>query len=90
METTKTECYRCKFLDRYYVKGIKEFQKTNCGWCCKKQETVAIHNGCKEFSVKQTHKRNERLLRFYLNDLLTEISEIRKIIEEETSENKEL
>lgn len=90
METTKTECYRCKFLDRYYIKGVKEFKKTNSGWCCKKQKTVEIHNGCEDFNARSKRKRNERLLRFYLNDLLTEISEIRKIIEAENREDEEL
>ena len=31
MENTKNECYRCKFLDRYYTKEIKEFQKNKIG-----------------------------------------------------------
>lgn len=90
MENTKNECYRCKFLDRYYTKEIKEFQKTKLGWCCKKQETVTIHNSCEYFFAKQKQKRSMGLLRFCLNDLLTEISEIRKIIEAENSEDKEL
>lgn len=90
MENKKKECYRCKYLDRYYTKGIKEYQKTRFGWCCKKQESVTIHNGCENFFAKPKQTRNMRLLRFCLNDLLTEISEIRKIIEAENGENKEL
>ena len=27
------ECYRCKYFDKYYVKGVKQFVPTKCGWC---------------------------------------------------------
>ena len=38
---------------------------------------------CDNFAPAQKDKRSDRLLKHCLNDLLTEISEIRKVIESE-------
>lgn len=76
------KCYNCGYLDRYYTKGIKKFDKTKLGWCCKKLNTVTTDGGCEDFKYKKKPRRN-RMLKLALNDLLIEISEIRKVLEAE-------
>ena len=76
-------CYACKNFERYYVKGIKQFNKTKVGWCCHKGEVVNAVDGCGEFAIKTTWKSYRKAVKNCLNDMLTEISEMRKIVEEE-------
>lgn len=79
----KGQCFQCRYCDRYYVKEIKSFKKINLGWCCQNRYTVDIHAHCDKFLQKKKNIVNTKLLKHYLSDLLTEISEIRKIIEDE-------
>ena len=89
METESKKCYRCKNLDRYYTKEVKRFCKTKFGWCSEKQDTVQIQGCCDKFIFNPKSKKSNRMICHYLNDLLTEISEIRKVIEEENGETDE-
>ena len=77
-------CSQCKYFDRYYTKGVKQFNKTNFGWCTRKHECVSIHDCCERYKegVRDRDITNSRL-KVSLNDLLTEISAIRMVIEEE-------
>lgn len=81
MEKGKGQCYDCKYLDRYFTKGIKQFNKTGYGWCCSKCCTVTVHDSCNNYKYRDRQKRSKLLIRYYLNDLLTEISAIRTVIE---------
>lgn len=90
MDEGRGLCYKCKHLIKYYTKGVKRFNGTKYGWCCKRRGNVNIHDGCENYELKPKSKKKNRLfLRYYLNDLLTEISEIRKIAEVERSEREE-
>ena len=42
----KNRCYRCKHMDRYYVKETTCYRKTRFGRCRKRDENVGIHDGC--------------------------------------------
>ena len=83
MENDKNECFRCQNFDRYFTKGVKRFNEAKCGWCCKKTDVVNIHDSCSLFVLKTHSRKRVRLLCYYLNDILTEISEIRYMIEGE-------
>ncbi len=83
-------CFRCKYLDRYYTKELKKFSKTPLGWCRQKRETVSVKCRCEKFSVRIPKKIPGVVLKRCLNDLLTEISEIRKMIEAEKNENEDM
>lgn len=83
MGRVKETCSGCKFCDRYYIRGVKKFNKINFGWCCQNHKTVDVHENCKKFECKTKSVKSKRLLRYYLSDILTEISEIRRMIEEE-------
>lgn len=84
MDRNNIQCSGCRFCDRYYIKGVKEFKKINYGWCCQRRCTVEVHESCQKFERNVKKVKSKRLLRCYLSDILTEISEIRKIIEEES------
>lgn len=83
-------CYRCKYLDRYYTKELKKFSKTPLGWCRQNRKIVSVKYRCEKFSVRIPKKIPGLILKHCLNDLLTEISEIRKVIEAEKNESEDL
>ncbi len=35
-------CSRCKYLERYYTKGVNRFDKTYFGLCRKRRESVNV------------------------------------------------
>lgn len=86
MKEESKKCCRCKYFDKYYTKEIKHFRPTKWGWCCQKRDNVNMHCGCENFLFKPLSKRSNRLLLYCLNSLLTELSEIRKVLETENDE----
>lgn len=90
MENKSDKCYNCKYFDRYYTKGIKKFDRTEFGWCCKKIQTIKSDEACGSFIFKSKNKRSRILLELCLNDLLTQITEIRNVLEEDADDGKEL
>lgn len=89
MEEKQGKCFRCCFFDRYYTREEKHFQRTACGWCGYKEECVSSSETCKAFKKKRGHKRPKRVILLYLHDLLTEISEVRKLIEDDKFDDEE-
>lgn len=89
MENENQRCYRCKFFERYYFKGNKRYNKTKFGWCRCANRNVKATDGCENYCYKSVKKGGRFLLRNCLNDLLTEISEIRKLIEDDFDETDE-
>ena len=87
-ETQKNLCYRCKHIDKFYVKEIKRYVPFGMGWCSVRQETVDIHDGCEKFCLRQLNRKNKKLIYNALNSILTDLSAIRQIIEEEQKENE--
>ena len=79
-------CSRCKYLDRYYIKGVTRFSKTEYGWCSKKRESIKISQACEQYEQRKNIGKVSRRVKVCLNDLLTEITEIRKMIEAEQNE----
>lgn len=90
METESKQCYRCKYPDRYYTKEVKRFCKTKFGRCREKRAEMNIHESCERFEQRASVRGRPKLLKNYLNDLLTEITEIRKVLEEEKDEREEM
>lgn len=93
MKEESKQCYRCRYFDKYYTKEVKRFRPTKWGWCCQKCDSVNMHYGCEKFLFKPFSKRSNRLLQYSLNTLLTELSEIRKVLEverDETNNDEEL
>lgn len=85
MGSENKNCRDCKYFSRYYTKEEKRFERTKCGWCCKAGKTVNSGEGCEKFE-RRGKRKEEWLLRQYLSDILTELTELRKIIEAEHEE----
>lgn len=90
MDDKSKKCYACRYFDRYYVKEVKRFKKIKFGWCCNCGKAVSSCDGCDKFVFRKPKKIDEGMLKFYLSDLLTEISELRQAVEAEINGNEEL
>ncbi len=82
-------CGVCKWLVRYYTKELKKFNKTEYGWCGKKGEIVCTKDCCEHFGRRNVSHNIRYGLQRSLNDLLTQLSTIRQIIEEEQNDREE-
>ncbi len=87
MSERRGKCVNCRYMDNYYTKGVKSFERTKYGWCCKKACIVNNGGGCEEYVYKASRKKvQEIFLKCYISDLLTEITELRKLLETEANE----
>ncbi len=88
-EQKKKECRRCGNFDRYYTKGLRHYEKTECGFCREQHKIVDQQEYCDCWRTNgRKHFVIERLAAKKLNELLMEISALRQIIEENEEENK--
>ncbi len=86
----ENKCSRCKHFEAYYVKQYKRFEKINFGFCrcpgvC---ETVKGTEVCENFILKKQSRMRKKLIKNCLNDLLNEISELRKVLDAEKDESE--
>ncbi len=81
---TCNDCFRCKYFDSYYIKGEKKFNKTKNGWCCDKQGHVNMHDTCSKFEKKRIRHRDDYIIKYCLNELLRELTQIHEIILEDS------
>lgn len=84
------KCRFCKYMDLYYVRGVTRFERTKLGWCSKKQCNVTTDSGCDMYAVKVVRKKSDIHIKRRLSDLLTEITAIRQIVEEENGGGEDL
>lgn len=82
-------CSKCKHFDRYYTKGVTHFNKTVFGWCTKKHESLNVHDCCERYEAGTRTRGISRRAKICINDLLTEITAIRNVIEAEASGEQE-
>ena len=90
MENESNRCCRCEYFDRYFTKGAKRYNMVPFGWCCKKIATVGSREGCEQFKRKLQVAKRPWQLRACLDNVLTEISEIRKVLEGDADESAEM
>lgn len=90
MDLKGQKCFRCEKFRRYYVKGVNKFEATDYGQCVVKNQTVNCEGSCPSYRFKKSKPRNLLLLNLALNGLLTQLTEIRKTLEEERNENEEV
>lgn len=83
------QCFRCVFFSRYYTKGVRNFNRTKLGWCTVKRDTVKSDGNCDRYDSKPYMGKPSKSIWRALSDLLTQISEIRAIIEEDKNESGE-
>lgn len=87
MEEEKTKChkcYNCGYYSPYYTKGNVKFNKAEAGWCRTKRTTVNRHETCeRRISVSYRIKHySKTAAKKALVQILSQLSEIRQIIEE--------
>ena len=90
MDGESKQCYMCRNFERYYTKGVKQYSRTKFGYCREKRDNVGIHECCDKYGYRQHAKRTDGSALKYLSDLLTEISELRNVIEDERNGKDEL
>lgn len=90
MENPNCKCYMCKYCYKYYTKGVKKFNRTKFGWCRMNGKVVCLQDRCEKYVSRPVRNKYHDNLKYYLSGMLTEISEIRQILEEETRENEEM
>ena len=89
MEECKGKCYRCRFFDRYYTKENIQFKRTACGWCSVKKDNISATGVCERFVPQRNWRVPRKPIVMHLNDLLTEISAMRQLIEDDRCDNDE-
>jgi len=88
MENKNERCSTCKHYSRYYTRGVKRFSQTTYGYCSVRKENADIHESCEDYRKRACEKISSMHIKRCLNDLLTEISEIRHVIEDVYDERK--
>ncbi len=83
MDYSSKKCFNCAYFNRYYIRGVKRFHDTKFGRCGEKGATVENTDSCEEFIRKRRRPRFSDSVQIALNNLLTDISAIRHIIEED-------
>ena len=83
------KCFRCGNLERYYLKGVRSFERAPIGFCKDKRQIVDVKGGCDRGCAKCGERLKRRFLGRALNDLLIQITEIRKYIEVVYNERNE-
>ncbi len=81
---------KCEHYDCYYTKGTKRFNKAECGWCTKQRKDVKSRDSCNKFELKKRTFVPRCVVKNYISDILTELTELRLILEAEKSENEEV
>ena len=89
MEKKTYKCFRCGNLERYYLKGVRSFERAPIGFCKDKRQIVDVRGGCDRGCAKCSERLKRRFLGRALNDLLIQITEIRKYIEVVYNERNE-
>lgn len=85
----KGKCCWCKHFCRYYTKGLTDFKACPIGLCGKRQDIVKAADGCEEFSRRLRRVHHSAALKRRLNDILINLTAIRKFVEEEERERNE-
>ena len=72
----------------YYTKGVKRFNKTKFGWCWKKENITTSQDGCEKCEFRQNNRIKGVPVRYWLNEILTELCAVRQIVEEYENESE--
>lgn len=82
------KCFRCINFRKYYTRGVTKFNGTKFGWCSGKAASVVNTDCCDEFHPRRNRPMYMDMLQIQLNNLLTDISAVRQIIEEDNDDKE--
>lgn len=90
MQPKEKKCFNCKFFLRYYTMGRRQFHNAKCGWCNSNLQMVKEHSQCDNFLPSPNRSTINEDAKKTLNHLLSEISTIRKMMEAEIENGKDV
>ena len=82
MEQEKKTCERCGCFNRLYIHEARGYRKTEYGRCVKVHKITTETEECGKFEPYSRPKLSQRVLRYKINALLTDLSEIKARMEE--------
>ncbi len=89
---TGNHCNKCFYYDALYFKGTNKLKKAKVGYC--KRDSKFVENGecCTSYSKRRPKNRNKAILRLYLCGMISDLRDLRLLMEEEErgDENEEL
>lgn len=87
-ESKHTVCCRCKYFNKYYTKGLKDFVATELGRCCKIGFDTGLHNTCEHFEYRPRKVISSQALKVHISNMLVEITGLYNIIKKELEEDE--
>lgn len=88
MSNNTNKCKRCKYFYVFYTRGIKRYSATEYGWCRKNVRIAEQNEKCEQYLYKGKQQTSKRFTRLILSDMLTDLSEIRSVLQGEKDENE--
>ena len=81
-------CCRCTHFQRFYTMGLRKFNRTKIGRCCKCDEIVNALDTCVNWEIDTRKLSTNYGLKFSLHDLMVKLSTIRQLVEEYEKDEK--
>ena len=76
-------CAICRDFNRFYTIGVTRFNETDYGYCNEHKRCVGEYDYCDDYTFCFYPKISKHVVLKNLNSLLTELSEVRRVLEEE-------
>lgn len=83
MTDDNEKCRVCKAFERFYIKGDKRFKPVDSGLCRETRTMVNVKDSCEKFAQRRIGRRLHGRTRYYLNELLLQITALRCLMEED-------
>lgn len=81
------ECLSCGNYQAYYTKGHCKFEKAEQGNCVKNKKTVQKNESCEQWRNNDFHKKVRKTVCLKaLNNIISDLAELRQILGEEILE----
>ena len=89
MERKNKACWNCGSFCAYYTKGGYKFYKSNKGYCTRKKQIFTNTECCEYWRNNfQLRGRRKQLSLSTLDQLMTDLTAVKQILEEENEECK--
>ena len=88
-EGKNKSCARCGNFQRYYIKGLRRFEKSEYGYCKQSRQIVCREGSCECWkSAAKGRAVSKRAASRALSEIFSDISALRQIFEEEAEEER--
>ncbi len=82
----RKECMNCCYYEKYYTKSTYYFEKQRNGLCQVEKQSKNNHDACERWkckNVKNMRSLRRELCAKVINEMASDLSEIRQILKEE-------